>query len=37
MMPNPTVERTRQGMSRMASISFWAMRATFWRAAELQS
>jgi len=33
---NPSVERTRHGMSRMALISFWAMRATPRRAAHLQ-
>jgi len=34
--PNPSVERTRHGMSRMAVISFWAMRAMPQRAAHLQ-
>jgi len=34
--PNPSVERTRSGMPRMASISFWAMRAIPPRAAHLQ-
>ncbi|WP_290646621.1 hypothetical protein [Aquabacterium sp.] len=31
--PNPSLKRTRNGMSRMAFISFWAMRATPLRAA----
>ena len=34
--PNPSVERTRHGMSRRASISFLALRATPRRAAHLQ-
>ena len=34
--PNPSVERTRSGMARMALISFWTMRAMPPRAAHLQ-
>jgi len=34
--PNPSIERTRNGMPRMASISFWAMRVLPLRAAHVK-
>jgi len=34
--PNPSIERTRNGMPRMALISFWAMRAMPLRAAHVK-
>ena len=34
--PNPSIERTRNGMPRMALISFWAMRVLPLRAAQLK-
>ena len=34
--PNPSLERTRNGMPRMALISFWAMRVLPLRAAQLK-
>ena len=35
-VPNPSIERTRTGRPRMASISFWAMRALPARAAHVK-
>jgi hypothetical protein len=34
--PNPSIERTRNGMPRMALISFWAMRVLPLRAAHVK-
>ena len=36
MMANPSIERTRNGMPRMALISFWAMRVLPLRAAHVK-
>lgn len=36
MTPNPSIERTRNGMARMAIISFLAMRAMPLRAAHVE-
>ncbi len=34
--PNPSIERTRNGMPRLAFISFWAMRVLPLRAAHVK-
>ena len=34
--PNPSFERTRHSMPRVALISFWATRGMPWRAAQLK-
>jgi hypothetical protein len=36
VMPNPSIERTRNGMPRMALISFWAMRVLPLRASHVK-